>query len=150
MLPFFASLQMSFSGHASTEASFSIPFPCLPCPTTPAEAPCTYTIAGYKEGTTIDAAVIPHGSFIELEAVKAAQAPVLFLFSHDEDKQIPGPLRKQIQSVLDSKPGFAGKHYPNQEHGWCAHAPLIACLLPLPCACKPWDGCAMAGIDACR
>lgn len=108
-------------------------FPCPPCPTIPANAPHACTHAGYQEGKTIDAAVIPHGSFIKLEAVEAAKAPVLFLFANDEDSQIPGPLRKQIQSVLDSKPGFAGKHYPNQQHGWCAHAQL--CLV-LHLCCK--------------
>ncbi|KAK9813938.1 hypothetical protein WJX73_005657 [Symbiochloris irregularis] len=75
-------------------------------------------LAGRTEGLSIKAAVIPHGSYIEPEIVEAAKQPVKFLFSNDEDHQIPKEKREKLEKILDSKLNSGYKFYADMEHGW--------------------------------
>ncbi|KAK9805002.1 hypothetical protein WJX73_000066 [Symbiochloris irregularis] len=75
-------------------------------------------LAGRTESLTIGAAVIPHGSFIEPDVVEAAKQPVKFLFSKNEDPQIPKEKREKLEKILDGKPNSGYKFYPDMDHGW--------------------------------
>lgn len=66
----------------------------------------------------VSAGVVAHGSFVTTELVQQVKQPILFLFA-DNDPQIDEDLRKEIESILESKTfPTKGKFYPGCGHGF--------------------------------